>query len=607
MLIPNKHSGYSKDGIRLYHIDSGGGGGGPTTSTTQTSNIPEYARPYVETMLGSAQNELFNYKDTIDPVTGATVKTPTDLKGYRAFGGTYDESGKQTGYDVDKYFSGFQPLQERAMGSAKELGPTQQTMDASNLAAQAGARAMGTQYQGGQFGNTYQGLQNYAPGQYNQQSVSAPRLQNYQMQGPADVQSQGYNAATMQGAQSGYNPQLQTFQMGPAERVGSQNFGGQTAQDYMSPYMQNVVDVQQAAAQRQADIDATQRGANAARSGAYGGSRQAVMDAEAARALASQKGSIQATGLQAAFANAQQQFNADQARQQAAQQANQQAGLTVGQQNLASQQATQNLGAGQIGLQTSLANLNNQQQAAVQNQAAQNQAMGMNAQQALQAALANQQTGLSVGQQNLNANLGIQSLGAGQNLAAQQANQQTNLATQQAQQAANQYGYGQQMANQQNLAQYGQAANALNAQQQQFGANLGIQGIQAANQAAGTLGTLGQQQYGQQQGAIDTQNRLGTQQQQFEQAKIDQQIKDYANQQQYSMQQLGNMNSLLRGLPMQSTTTQTYQAAPSGVSQLAGLGTTAAAAYGLSGAGKAKGGRIRSGLDHLGIYNAMKK
>jgi len=92
-----------------------------------------------------------------------------------------------------------------------------------------------------------------------------------------------------------------------------------------------------------------------------------------------------------------------------------------------------------------------------------------------------------------------------------------------------------------------------------------------------------------------------------QQPSVAQQIKDYANQQQWSMQQLGNMSNLLRGLPMQSTTTQTYQAAPSGISQVAGLGTTAAAAYGLSGAGKAKGGTIRSGIDHLGMYNATKK
>lgn len=549
----------------------------PTTSTTQTSNIPEYARPYVETMLGATQKQLFD--------TTKTGGTPT----YDEYGNKTGMTGETTeitgmkGYtpystNMNDYFAGASPMQEQAYTGAANLGPTQQVTDASNLAAQAGARAMGTQYQGGMFGNAYQGLQAYEPGQYNQQSVSAPSLQNYQMQTPADVASQGYNAATMQAAQTGYNPDLQTFQMGPAERVSAQNFGGQTAQDYMSPYMQNVVDIQQREAQRQADIAGTQRGANAAKSGAFGGSRQAVMEAEAARNLATQKGDIQASGLQAAYQQAQAQFNADQARQMAAQQANQQAGLSTGQQNLAAQLGVQQLGA-QTGTQTALANLSAAQQAAVQNQAAQNQAMGMNAQQALQAALANQQAGITTGQANLNANLGVQSLGAGQNLAAQQANQQTNLATQQAQQAANQYGYGQAMANQQNLAQYQQAANALNANQQQFGANLGMQGINAANTAAQNLGNLGQTEFGQQQAAIGLQNQLGTQQQALEQNKINQAIQNYATQQQWGMQQLSNMNAMLRGLPLQTTSTQTYQAAPSTVSQLAGLGT---AAYGAS-------------------------
>ncbi len=40
----------------------GKGGGGPTqtTSTSNTSNIPEYAEPYVNTMLNATQNQLFN-------------------------------------------------------------------------------------------------------------------------------------------------------------------------------------------------------------------------------------------------------------------------------------------------------------------------------------------------------------------------------------------------------------------------------------------------------------------------------------------------------------------------------------------------------------------
>jgi len=500
MLIPNKHSGYSKDGIRLYPID-GGGGGGPSTSTTNTSNIPTYAKPYVETMLGSAQNELFDYETDAEG-----NKTPTGLKGYRAFGGEYDEAGNQTGYDVDKYFAGHQPLQEQAYGSAKDLGASQQTKDASTLAANIADKGMNTEYKGTQFENAYKGVDPYAQTQFNQQTVSAPTLQNYQM--------------------------------GPAEQVTSQNFGGQSAQDYMSPYMQNVVDTQQAAAQRQSDIDATSRGANAARSGAYGGSRQAVMDAEAARSLASQKGTIQAQGLQNAYQQAQAQFNADQGRRQTAEQANQQAGLTVG-------------------------------------------------------------------TNNLNANLGVQSLGAGQSMEAQKANQATNLDTQRATEQSKQYGYGQGMTNAANTAQYGQAANALNANQEQFGADLGIKGLSVANQAASTLGGLGQQEFNQEREAIDLQNRLGTQQQGFEQGKVDQQIKDYANEQQFPMQQLGNMSNLLRGLPMQSTTTQTYQAAPSGVSQLAGAGTAAVAGAKL--AGMRRGGKVRSGLDHLGVYNAMNK
>lgn len=84
------------------------------------------------------------------------------------------------------------------------------------------------------------------------------------------------------------------------------------ASQYMDPYMQNVVDIQQREAQRQADIAGTQRGAQAVQSGAFGGSRQAIMDAEAARNLALQKGDIQARGLQDAYSRGQTQFNTEQ-------------------------------------------------------------------------------------------------------------------------------------------------------------------------------------------------------------------------------------------------------------------------------------------------------
>jgi hypothetical protein len=89
-------------------------------------------------------------------------------------------------------------------------------------------------------------------------------------------------------------------------------FTGQTAQDYMSPYMQNVVDIQKREAQRSADIAGTQRAGQATRAGAFGGSRQAIMDAEAGRNLQQQFGDIQATGQQAAYQDAASRFAQEQ-------------------------------------------------------------------------------------------------------------------------------------------------------------------------------------------------------------------------------------------------------------------------------------------------------
>jgi hypothetical protein len=97
-------------------------------------------------------------------------------------------------------------------------------------------------------------------------------------------------------------------------------------------------------------------------------------------------GDIQAQGSQQGFQNAQQQFQADQARQLQAQQANQQAGL--------------------------------------------------------QAALANQQAGLTTGQTNLQALLGVQQLGSGQSLEAQKANQAAGLQAAQLSQQGQQFAAG---------------------------------------------------------------------------------------------------------------------------------------------------------------------
>jgi hypothetical protein len=75
--LKSKHSGWTWDLKRTPFMDGGGGGGSPapTSSTTQTSNIPEYARPYVETMLGATQQQIFNMDDSGN-IQGVKPYTP---------------------------------------------------------------------------------------------------------------------------------------------------------------------------------------------------------------------------------------------------------------------------------------------------------------------------------------------------------------------------------------------------------------------------------------------------------------------------------------------------------------------------------------------------
>jgi hypothetical protein len=126
-------------------------------------------------------------------------------------------------------------------------------------------------------------------------------------------------------------------------------------------------------------------------------------------------------------------------------------------------------------------------------------------------------------------------------------------------------------------------------QTQQFGANLGMQGYGQALGAGSTLGQIGATQ---QATDIARQNQMagmGQQQQALEQNKINQAIQDYATQQQYPLMQLGVMSNMLRGLPMQATSTQSYQAQPSTLQQGIGLAGAAGTLLG----GRAEGGVIK--------------
>jgi hypothetical protein len=360
-ILRSKHSGWTWEGRRTpFGGGSGGGGGGPTQSTSYQTNLPEYAKPYVETMLGAAQKQAYKY-DNAGNIVG--------FQPYVPYGATVDAAGNITNTAQEQAkaaFAGFSPMQEQAFRQTANLQTPGQYGIGSQFAGAGGMGAANIAQQAAGLGGQY------------------------------------YNMAT--------NPYAQ--------------------QSFMSPYMQNVVDVQKQEAIR--DYGKTLPGmqAQAVRQGAFGGSRQAIEQAEARRNLQTQLGQIQAQGTQRAFEQGQ--------------------------------------------------------------------------------------------------------------------------------------------------------------QAQQFGANLGLQGFGTALQGTGqltsagkALADIGGAQLQAQQGIIGLQSQAGAQQQALEQQRINQAIQNYALQQQHPQMQLSMMSSLLRGLPLQQATTQQYQAAPSAISQIAGLGTAGVGAYGL--------------------------
>jgi len=483
-----------KNGHTVYGGGGSGGSSGPSSQSVTQTSIPEYARPYVERMLGQAQ---------------AVMEQP-----YQTYSG--------------QRIAGFDPLQQMAYQGASQMGMPGRAGQSMEDMYGFAQRAGNTQYNPSRYRN-----------QFGADQIQNPQSEAAQFQGPGNVTAERVVA-----------PQLRDLQMQAAGNVGTRSFTQPGAQQqFMDPYMQNVVDIQTREAQRMADRAGVQRKGMRAQQGTYGGSAAALENAEANRNLATQLGDIQAKGSQAAYQSGMGQFNTEAQNRLQADLANQQVQQQTGVQNLGAGLQTQGLGA-QLGMTAQQLN----------------QAAG------LQAGLANQQMGYNTALQNAQ-------------LRQQAAMQNPQLALQAAGMRA----------------QYGQAANQLNEQSRQYGAGLGLQGLQAGMQGMGQYGNLGNQYTNQQQGIYNFQNQMGGQQQRLNQDMLGQQYQDFLNQQRYPMQQIGFMSDILRGTPTNSTQTM-YQAAPPLSSQLAGFGT---AAYGASKLmGGAKGGevkRVPSGLSALAI------
>ena len=180
-------------------------------------------------------------------------------------------------------------------------------------------------------------------------TAGASNLQNtaFQGLGSLTMPSSIGDAATTAG-------NIATKAQGLSYTPTTQAFDATQAQQYMNPYLQASLNPQLDEARRQSQITQQQNAGKMTQAGAFGGGRQAILDAETQRNLGTNLANITGQGYNTAFTNAQQQFNADQQRKMQEAQYGAGFGLQGLQTGLQGAQAQ-----GQIGNMFNTANLGN--------------------------------------------------------------------------------------------------------------------------------------------------------------------------------------------------------------------------------------------------------
>lgn len=103
----------------------------------------------------------------------------------------------------------------------------------------------------------------------------------------------------------------------PTDQMGAfvpQTFTAETASQYMNPYLMAALQPQIDEARRQAEIQRLGDAGRLTQAGAYGGSRQAIMESELNRNLLTNLAGITGTGYANAYDKAMAQFNTEQGR-----------------------------------------------------------------------------------------------------------------------------------------------------------------------------------------------------------------------------------------------------------------------------------------------------
>lgn len=255
----------------------------------------------------------------------------TRKEGGRVIYGGGDSGGGGGGGGGNQTQTSYQyALQPEMVPYAQDILGKTQTLTAANY----------TPYQGQRIAD-FTPLQNQAMGQIAGQQVAGQVGAGSELAGGAGMYGLG--------AQSNY----QNMATNPY-----------AVQAYMSPYQQNVVDYQKSQALRDFQMAQPMRNAAAVSKGAFGGTRQALVDAEAQRNLNSQLQGIQATGTQSAYQDAMRNMQFGTQTGLAGAQLAGQAGATLGQ--LGQQQYGQEMGINQAQLQTGALQQQQEQQGLTQ-------------------------------------------------------------------------------------------------------------------------------------------------------------------------------------------------------------------------------------------------
>ena len=212
----------------------------------------------------------------------------------------------------------------------------------NTLNSYAGAANLGSVGQGqlGAAGNTLANAANTAQNLQGQSvnSINAPGLTNYQMQGAGSVASGNWT-----------NPGV--------------------AQSYMNPYETSALQAQEQIAQQNFGQQQNEANSAAVQAGAYGGDRAALVQGQNLNNFNLQEQNIAAQGLNTAYTTGQSAYQADNSANLLAQEANQQTSEATQNTNLQALLNTQQLGSGQ-NLTAQQSNASNQLQSYQQQLAA---------------------------------------------------------------------------------------------------------------------------------------------------------------------------------------------------------------------------------------------